>query len=73
MDWPPLWPIVKLSSGPDIQLSTNISRRKAKTTSVCIEIKIGKNDTFSRLIELTNRAFLHGNPNQLHGNTKTCK
>ena len=57
MDRPPLWPIVKLSSGPEIQIPTSISRRKAKPGSVCIEIKIGKNDTLSQLIELIIRAF----------------
>ena len=58
MDRPLLWPIVKLSSGPKIQISTNISRRKAKTIfSVGIEIKTGKNDTFSQLIELINHPF----------------
>ena len=49
--------IVNLSSGPKTQLSMNISRRKAKTSSACIEIKIEKNDTFSQLIDLSNRAF----------------
>ena len=57
MDRPPLWPIVKLGSGPKFQLSTNVGRRKAKTSSVCIEIKIEKSDTFSQLSELINRAF----------------
>ena len=57
MDRPPLWPIVKLSSGLKIQISTSITRWKTKTSSVCIESKIGKNNTFSQVIELTNRAF----------------
>ena len=46
MDRPPLWPIFKLSSGPKIKISTNISRRRAKISSVCIQIRMGKNDTF---------------------------
>ena len=45
MDWPPLWPIVKLGSGPKIQISTNISRRIAKTSSVSSKTVIRKNDT----------------------------
>ena len=49
--------LVKLSSGPKTQISANISRRRAETGSVCIEIKIGQNDTFSQLIELINYAF----------------
>ena len=57
MDGPPLWPIVKLSSGPTIQLSRNISQRKAKISSVRIKVEIGKNDIFSQLIELTNPTF----------------
>ena len=57
MDRPPLWPIVKLSSGPNIQISANISQRKAKTSAVCVDVKMGKNDIFSQLIELTNRAL----------------
>ena len=57
MDWTPLWPIVKLDSGPKIQISTNRSRRIAKTSSVCIKTDIGKTDTLSQLIELTNRTF----------------
>ena len=57
MDRAPLWPIIKLSSGPEIQISTDICRRNAKTSSMSIEIEIAKNDAFSLLIELTNRAF----------------
>ena len=57
MGWPPLGPIVKLSAGPKTQNSRNISRRKAKIGSVCIEIELGKNDALSQLIELTNHAF----------------
>ena len=57
MDRPPLWPIVKLSLGRKVQVSANISRRRAKTSSVCSEFKIGKNDTFSQLIEPINHAF----------------
>ena len=56
MDRPPLWRIVKLSSGPTTQISTNISPRIAKPSSVCIIIKIGKNDMLLQLIEMTNRA-----------------
>ena len=59
MDRLPLWPIVKLSSGPKIQTSTNISRRTGKTSSVCINTEIGKNNVLSQLIELTNRTFPH--------------
>ena len=40
-----------------MQISANISRRKPKTSPVCIEVKLGKNDTFSQLIELINCAF----------------
>ena len=58
MDGTTLWPIVKLGSGSKIQISTNISRRIAETSSVCIKTKIGKNDTLSQMIELTNRTFL---------------
>ena len=57
MDRPPLQPIVKLSSGPKIQVSANMSRRRSKSSSVCIDIEIGKLDVFSQLIELMNRAF----------------
>ena len=57
MDGPTPGPIVKLGSGSKIQISTNIDRRMAKTGSVCIKIEIGKNDTLSPVIELTNRAF----------------
>ena len=57
MDRPSLWPIAKLSSGPKTQISTNMSRRKADTSSLCMTIRIGKNDTFFQLTELTNRAF----------------
>ena len=57
MDRPPPWPIVKLSSGRKTQISANIIPRRAKTSEVCIESKIGNNDTFSQLIELTNRSF----------------
>ena len=57
MDEPTLWPIVKLGSGPKIQISANIDRWIGKSSSVCIEIEIGKNDTFSQLIDPTNRAF----------------
>ena len=64
MDRPPLRPIFKLSSGPKIQISTNISQRKAKTSSVYIEIRIEKNDTFSRLIELINHALPYPGPAQ---------
>ena len=57
MDGPTLWPIVKLGSGSNIQISTNIDRRIAKTSSVCIKTEIGDNDTLSQLIEPTNRTF----------------
>ena len=57
MDGPTLWPIVKLGSGPKIQISTNIGRRIAKTSSICNKPVIGNNSTLSKLIELTNRAF----------------
>ena len=57
MDWPTLWAIVHLSWVPKIQISTNLSRQKHKTSLVCIEIKIGENGIFSQLIKLTNRAF----------------
>ena len=57
MDGPTLWPIVKLGLGPKIQISTNISRRVAKTSSVCIKTEIGKNNTLSKLVKLTNRTF----------------
>ena len=57
MDRPTLWPIVKLGSGPKIQISTNISRRIAKTSSLYSKTKFEKNDTLSQLIELTNRAL----------------
>ena len=57
MDRSTLWPIVKLSWRPEIQISVNISRRTAKTSLICIKSKIGKNDTLSQLIYLTNRAF----------------
>ena len=57
MDRPPLRPIPKRSSGPKIHISANIDRRKAKTGSLCIEIQIRRDDTFSQLIELTNRRF----------------
>ena len=53
----PYGPLVKLGSGPKIQISPNISRRKAKTSSVCIQIKLWKNDTLSQLIDVTNRTF----------------
>ena len=56
MDGPTLWPIVQLGSGSKNQISTNIDRRIAKTSSVCIHPKFGKNDTPSQLIDLTNRA-----------------
>ena len=57
MDGPPLWPIGKLSPGAKTQISTNICRRMAKTSSVYIETEIEKNDALSQLIELTNRTF----------------
>ena len=57
MDRPELWSIVKLDSEPEIQISMNISRRKAKISLACIEIKIGKNGIYSQLIELINHAF----------------
>ena len=57
MERPSLWPIVKLDSKPKIQISINISRRRAKISSACLEIKLGKNDIFSQLIELINHAF----------------
>ena len=59
MDGPTPGPIVKLGSVPKIQISTNISRRIAKTSSVCIQTEIRKNDILSQLIELTNRTFPH--------------
>ena len=40
-----------------IPISTNISRRVVKTSSVCIKTEIEKNDTFSQLIEPTNCTF----------------
>ena len=57
MDGPTLGPIVKLGSGRKIQISATIDRRRAKISSVCINTKLGKNDTLSQLIELTNRTF----------------
>ena len=57
MDGPTLWRIAKLGSRPKIQISTNIDRRIATTSSVCIKTEIGKNDTLSQLIELTDRTF----------------
>ena len=57
MDGPALWPIVQLGSGPKIQISANIDRRIAKTSSVCIKTESGTNDTLLKLIELTNRTF----------------
>ena len=57
MDGPTLWPIVRLGSGPKNQISTNIGRQLAKTSSVCIKIEIGRDDIFSQLVELTNRTF----------------
>ena len=57
MDGPTLWPIVTLGSGSKIQMSANIDRRTAKTSSACIKIEIGKNNTLSQLIELATRAF----------------
>ena len=62
MDWPPLWLTVKLSSGPKTQISMNMSRQRAKISSVCIEIETGKNDTFSQLIEPASRAPYPGPP-----------
>ena len=52
-----LWPIVKLRSGPKIQISTNIRRRIAKTSLICIKTEIGKNEALSQMSELTSRAF----------------
>ena len=57
MDRPSLWPIVKLSWEPKIQISASIRHRKTKTSPVCIEIQIWKNDALSQLIKLTNRTF----------------
>ena len=57
MDGPPLRPIVKLGSGPKIQISTNISRRIANASSACIQTEIGKNDILYQLVEVTNRTF----------------
>ena len=57
MDGSTRWPIVKLGSGSKIQISTNIDGRIAKTSSVCIAPKLGKNATLSQLIELVNRTF----------------
>ena len=57
MDRPSPGPIVQLNSEPKIQITTNTSRRRAKISSACIEIKIGKSDIFSQLIELINHAF----------------
>ena len=57
MDRPPLWPIVKLGSGPKIQISTSRSRRIAKISPVCIKPKLGENGRHSQLIELTNGTF----------------
>ena len=57
MDPPPLWLIARLGSGPKTQISTNISRRIPKTSSICIKTRIGKNDVFLQLSDVTNRAF----------------
>ena len=57
MDGPTLWPIVKLGSGPKIQISMNIDRPIAETSSICTESKIRKNDTLLQLIALTSRTF----------------
>ena len=67
MEGPTPGPIVKLGSGPKIQISTNIDPRIANTSSVCIKTKIRKNDALSQLIELTNRAF--PNPGLPQGDT----
>ena len=57
MDGPTLWPIVKLGSGSKIQISMKIRRRIAQASSVCIKTEIGKNDTLSQLVKLTDRMF----------------
>ena len=57
MDGPNLWPIVKLGSGSEIQISTNINQRLTQTGSLCIKTEIETIDRLLHLIELTNRAF----------------
>ena len=56
MDRSTLWPIVKLSRRREAQLSVNISRRIAKSSSICIKTNVAKNDIFSQLIYLTKHA-----------------